>query len=374
MKREQVIKKTSSIIIVMLLWQTIMTGQISKQPPAAPVIKDFTDILYTLASDKMEGREAGTNGAIMASDYIAAIMQKNGVEPFGDFQWKGDQKVSQKLKRSWFQNFEAVGYKSYRDSVLLTLSSSGIEKTSHSSMTIDSGLYKTSAASETEILNLRNILGIIHGKDTTRCIIIGAHYDHLGIRDGQIYNGADDNASGAAGMLALEKKWAGYKGKLPCNIIFAAWTAEEKGEIGSEYFVERTSANPSRILACINMDMISRSAPEDSTGRQISIGTLPASENLRQIARESNKKLPRPFDLDLWDVTGHFGSDYAYFSANGIPVMTFFSGFNSDYHSPRDIASKIDLQKMSDILFLVNECIWKVLNTVTVPSTSHISQ
>jgi Zn-dependent M28 family amino/carboxypeptidase len=212
-----------------------------------------------------------------------------------------------------------------------------------------------------DTLPARNVIGIIHGKDTTKSIVIGAHYDHLGMRNGLTFNGADDNASGVAGLLSLAKKWATSGEKPPCNLIFCAWTAEEKGQLGSKYFVRHTGAKPGKVLICFNMDMISRSAPEDTTGRQISIGTLPVSENLRQMANEINKRFARPFEFELWDVTGHTGSDYRFFSEAGIPVMTFFSGYNSDYHTPGDTSDKIDIQKMNDILILVNECIRKVL-------------
>jgi di/tripeptidase len=97
----------------------------------------------------------------------------------------------------------------------------------------------------------------------------------------------------------------------------------------------------------------------------ISIGTLPESENLRQIVRNANQKLKLPFELDLWDVSGHYGSDYAYFAESKIPVMTFFSGFNEDYHTPKDTIEKVDLQKMSNILELVNECIWQVTQKIS---------
>jgi hypothetical protein len=208
-----------------------------------------------------------------------------------------------------------------------------------------------------ESLVVRNVLGMIRGKDTTKSIVVGAHYDHLGIRNGLIYRGADDNASGTSGMLALAGKWSEHDEKPACNIIFAAWTAEEKGLLGSSYFVQHTRANPEKILLSINMDMISRSAPEDTARRILSIGTMPGNERLRKLAGDINLRLLQPFQLDLWDVTGHTGSDYGSFIAVNVPVMTFFSGFHEDYHSPRDVASKADLQKMGNILKLVDGCI-----------------
>ena len=208
---------------------------------------------------------------------------------------------------------------------------------------------------KSESLVVRNVLGIIRGKDSTKSIVVGAHYDHLGIRNGQIYHGADDNASGSSGMLALAKVWMEHGEPPACNIIFAAWTAEEKGLLGSSYFVKATKANPEKTLIYINMDMISRNAPEDTAHSILSIGTRPGDENLRKIANESNLRLSHPFKLDLWDVTGHTGSDYASFTAVKVPVMTFFSGFHEDYHTPRDVAAKADTAKMAEILKIAND-------------------
>ena len=217
-----------------------------------------------------------------------------------------------------------------------------------------------------ELLEVRNVLGIIPGTDTTKNIIVGAHYDHLGTRNEWIYNGADDNASGVAGLLALSGYWAAGEAKPVCNIIFAAWTAEEKGLLGSSYYVSHTQATPDRTLLYINMDMIGRSAPDDTARRILSIGTMTVGDSLRSIAKRSNLRLQHPFELDLWDVAGHSGSDYASFMAVNIPIMTFFSGFHDDYHSPRDVASKIDARKMENILRIVNDCLWESLKNPPV--------
>ena len=241
-----------------------------------------------------------------------------------------------------------------------------IEKKSAQKLTSASTLLKSSKVNfsielQSETFPIRNILGMIPGKDTTKTIIIGAHYDHLGIKNDSIYNGADDNASGTSGMLALAKNWSESKTKPPYNMLFASWTAEEMGLLGSEYFVQNLDLKKQKILLVINMDMISRSAPEDKTHRILSIGTQKGSENLNEIVNSCNDKLAKPFALDLWETNGHSGSDYASFTAKGIPIMTFFSGFHDDYHSPRDVASKVDLDKIKDVLFIVNNTLLKFI-------------
>jgi hypothetical protein len=253
------------------------------------------------------------------------------------------------------------------DAIRLLLNGTGIDlagfekKTardpSPASMALQGKKLRLSVAVEREAVEVRNVLGIIQGSDTGRNIIVGSHYDHLGTRNGVIYDGADDNASGVSGMLALSRAWAGHPEKPSCNIIFAAWTAEEKGLLGSDYFARHSPLIPDRLSVVINMDMISRSAPEDSAGRVLSIGTLPMNEDLKNLGKTMNLRLEHPFSLDLWDVTGHTGSDYAPFAGLRIPVMTFFSGFHDDYHTPGDVASKTDPRKMEEILKIVNDCI-----------------
>ena len=208
-----------------------------------------------------------------------------------------------------------------------------------------------------ETLLARNVVGLIRGLDTTRYILVGAHYDHLGTRDGITYYGADDNASGTAGMLSLAAKWSRIPEKPACNLLFAAWTAEEKGILGSTFFCRTSPVVGKGLSLVINMDMLSRNDLTDTAGCQISIGTLPVSEDLRKLARASNDLLNNPFQLDFWDVTGHSGSDYGAFADRKIPVMTFFSGFHADYHSPRDVAEKTDPLKMERILSIVSHCL-----------------
>jgi Zn-dependent M28 family amino/carboxypeptidase len=314
-------------------------------PP--PVPGDFAGILSFLSSDQMEGREAGTHGNFMAADYIASMMQFCGLEPYGDPDTINTGMLTDNVNQAtvsgkFFQDFEMKLY--------------WAEKV---------GSYMLILGKPGSVL-ISNVIGIIRGKDSTKSVIVGAHFDHLGIRNGQIYNGSDDNASGVAGMLSLAKNWRDCGEKPPCNIIFAAWNGEEKGCLGSHYYVKHTGANPDIILTYINMDMISRSAPEDTTGRQLSIGTRPADEALRQTAMTFNLRLSHPFELDLWDVTGHSGSDYSSFIANNIPVMTFFSGYQADYHTPADDAAKADLQKMQDILKIVNDCLGEILSRFPV--------
>ncbi|MDN3672573.1 M20/M25/M40 family metallo-hydrolase [Flavobacterium branchiarum] len=249
------------------------------------------------------------------------------------------------------------------------ISIESVEKDAAKKLKTASILLKNTKVNFTIALNsktfpVRNVLGMIRGKDSTKTIIVGAHYDHLGIKNDTIYNGADDNASGVSGMLALAKNWSESKIKPPCNILFASWTAEEMGLLGSQYFIDNFDLKKQKILLAVNMDMISRSAPEDKTHRVLSIGTQKETGYLKEIVNYSNSKLSKPFTLDLWETNGHTGSDYASFSEKGIPIMTYFSGFHEDYHSMRDVASKVDLEKIKDVLFIVNTSLLRFIATI----------
>jgi hypothetical protein len=354
-------KKLFSIYVTIYLFCLPISGQNSQFRAIHDSVWLRKTVAY-LSSSRLEGREVGTRGASLASGYVAKMMKRAGLEPYGDR--SSSKRKADIHRRNWFQSFRIIRCPLTTNDTLPAADST--ERYAH---IYEDGDYYLSGDTIIDIqkvkvdtLAARNVLGIIRGTDTTRTIVIGAHYDHLGIHKGIIFEGADDNASGVSGMLALAKTWSERKEKPPINILFAAWTAEEKGELGSRYYVLKSGVNLMKIVTCINMDMISRSAPEDSTHRQLSIGTKPSGENLRKMATEINQSQKVKFDLDLWDVTGHSGSDYKYFSEKNIPVMTFFSGFNADYHTPGDIASRIDLIKMKNILNLVNECIKRILS------------
>lgn len=211
-----------------------------------------------------------------------------------------------------------------------------------------------------EPVTARNVIGVMEGKDTTRTLIIGAHYDHLGKEGDLIYCGADDNASGVAGVLSLAKMWQQSNEKPPVNLMFASWAGEETGKLGSSYFTEH-GVYTAKPFLYINMDMISRSDPVDTLAEILSIGYRAKDVHLKELCSGINDRFPRPFRLDLWELDGYSGSDYAPFVSKGIPVLSFFSGFHPDYHTPQDTFERIDTGKMQRILHLVNDIIKGVL-------------
>jgi Zn-dependent M28 family amino/carboxypeptidase len=214
---------------------------------------------------------------------------------------------------------------------------------------------------QNDSLVIRNVLGMIKGVDTTKCIVVSAHYDHLGVRNDSIFAGADDNASGVSGMLALANRWNKREQRPPCNLIFAAWSAEEKGMLGSKYFVQNFPTGKESFLLNMNFDMISRSDPQDATCNILEIGILKGRDDYKELALSHNRSSGSNFDLGFWETDGNGGSDYISFSAHGIPVMAFFAGLNGDYHSPADTRDKIDWEKMIRVLKLANSCLESLL-------------
>jgi aminopeptidase YwaD len=180
-------------------------------------------------------------------------------------------------------------------------------------------------------------------------VLIGAHYDHLGWgignsrHDGlpEIHYGADDNASGVTGMLVLAQ-WlqeSNLKGK---NYLFAAFSAEEKGLIGSRVLAEHESISNKHIFAMINFDMIGRVNIDKPEIQILASGSSPAWEGLLSLVKEDVKSTPVKSGLN--------GSDHHHFYKDSIPVLFFFNGIHDDYHKPTDVIEKINYNGLRDVV------------------------
>jgi hypothetical protein len=203
-----------------------------------------------------------------------------------------------------------------------------------------------------EVIRARNVLGYIEGINPKEAIVIGSHYDHVGKYNGFTFNGADDNASGTAGMMALARAFIERGDKPSRTIIFAAWTGEEQGLWGSSYFVKNIP-DSLKIVLNINLDMISRNSIKDNTGHYLSMDYTKGYEQFEQIFRNVNKN--NNFSLNIEyksekQPTG--GSDYTPFAAEGIPVIALFTGLHKDYHMPNDEIEFVNIDKMVEIIKL----------------------
>ncbi len=203
-----------------------------------------------------------------------------------------------------------------------------------------------------------NIIGYVDNKATST-IIVGAHYDHLGFGDeGSLYrgekaihNGADDNASGTAALIELAKfvRAHGLKNK---NYLFLAFSGEEKGLLGSNYFVKHPTIDIKQVSCMINMDMLGRLKTDDKALIINGTGTSPQW-------KEWLDSIPTG-DMRLKTTESGVGpSDHTSFYLQNIPVLHFFSGTHSDYHKPTDDESKINYDGEMQIIELIETLLRK---------------
>jgi aminopeptidase YwaD len=249
-----------------------------------------------------------------------------------------------------------------------------------------------------------NVVGIINGSDPVlknETIVIGAHYDHLArvgegslaTREGEIHHGADDNASGTAGLLELARIFSSYEHRPRRTIVFIAFSGEEEGLLGSNYYVNHPLRHLENTVAMINMDMIGRMKNNklivggvgtaegwrkliDSSAKFWGIGvtptpdsyggvlpgTLTANPTRSATAMTSNQGTTATLDsirsLDLTlNEDGYGPSDHSSFYAKKVPVLFLWTGTHEDYHKPSDTADKINYQDEAHILSFVERII-----------------
>ena len=200
-----------------------------------------------------------------------------------------------------------------------------------------------------------NVVGVIEGSDPVlknEAIVIGAHYDHLGRggegslapRSGEIHHGADDNASGTAGMLELARLLTSQRPRPKRTIVFAGFGGEEEGLLGSNYYVSHPVMPLANTVAMINMDMIGR-----MKDRKLVIGGVGTAKEWRDIMAADTDK---SFQLTL-NEDGFGPSDHSSFYAKQIPVLFFWTGTHNDYHKPSDTFDKINYDDEARILEMV---------------------
>ena len=265
-----------------------------------------------LASDSLQGRGTGTEGEKMAAAYITSELKKLKLRPMGE-------------NGSYLQQFPFRG-----------------------------GAHGEGAAG-----TAYNVVAYLDNK-APNTIIIGAHYDHLGlgIQGGsldanpkdKIHNGADDNASGTAGALELARYFATNKKREKHNFLFILFSGEEMGLLGSKYFTEHPTLDLAKVNFMINMDMIGRLNPETKTVVVNGSGTSPVWEPLLKSLATEQLKIKT-------DSSGIGPSDHTSFYLKDIPVLHFFTGSHADYHKPSDDWDKINYEGTVTVLNLIRQVI-----------------
>ncbi|MBK9383944.1 MAG: M28 family peptidase [Planctomycetes bacterium] len=197
---------------------------------------------------------------------------------------------------------------------------------------------------ERATLSVPNVVGVRRGSDPQRAneyVLIGAHFDHVGRRsDGEIFRGADDNASGTSALLAIARAFAEAPTKR--SIVFVAFSGEEKGLIGSDAFAATPPFPLARCVAMLNLDMVGRGEKGN-----LQVGGTWDAPDLKKVLLEAYRKKKSGLVLDLeggkdiWQ-----RSDQYSFHRRGVPALFFFAGFHDDYHQPSDRVEKIDIDKL----------------------------
>ena len=216
-----------------------------------------------------------------------------------------------------------------------------------------------------------NLAAVLEGRDhrlRDEYVVISAHLDHVGVRPGRadsIFNGADDNASGVAGLLELAEAFSRKEARPNRSLLFLVPSGEEKGLWGSEYYVKRPTVPLTDVVADLNMDLVGRNWADSVivTGQDMSsLGVT-----LRRVSAAHPELHMAPLS-DRWPEERIFyRSDHYNFALKGIPVLFFTSGTHSDYHQPTDTADRIDTEKASRLVRLVFQVSAAVANAAERP-------
>ena len=327
-------RKTGLLITSFVLCTTLWAQ--SPQQKGLDVINKENAEAYIgfLASDDLEGREAGFHGGRIAGEYIVSNLKTMGISPLLETYYQPfDAYNKERQKRGRFQV--------HPDSIAI----------------LKQGVHQK--------LSMRNILGKIEGKNPNEYVIIGAHYDHLGVdpmlEGDQIYNGADDNASGVSAVLQIAKAFLATGEKPERTVIFAFWDGEEKGLLGSKYFVQNFPGIK-KVKGYLNFDMIGRNNNEAKPTHVVYFYTEAHpvfGDWLKNDIKKYNLNITpdyRPWDKPVG------GSDNASFALLDIPVIWYHTDGHPDYHMPSDHADKINWNKVVDITKASFLNMWNLAN------------
>jgi Zn-dependent M28 family amino/carboxypeptidase len=357
------------ISLYSILTVAVATAVLAQQPAQFSTDRLRTHITY-LASDALEGRRTGTPGAERAAQYIAKEFKRLGLRPGAQTASSGN---GDKAKSGYPQVFP---YVPRRENV------HGVAP------------VQPTAQAENSTLTGANVIGILEGSDSTlknEALIIGAHYDHLGLggagslaqREGGIHHGADDNASGVAGIIELARVLTSQQPKPRRTIVFIAFSGEEEGLLGSNYYANHPVVPIANTIAMINLDMVGR-----LKNKNLIIGGVGTAQEWRTMIDTANfwqgmtvsatgsanhgngmpvvvaangrpvvtSDTSKTFILTL-NEDGFGPSDHSSFYAKQIPVLFFWTGTHEDYHKPSDIADKINYDGEVTILEMVRRIV-----------------
>ncbi|MDP4535977.1 M28 family peptidase [Alkalimonas collagenimarina] len=286
--------------------EAITPQQLAETIPNRLDAQRMMDDLSWMAHPDREGRESGQAGALATRHWLIEQYQSIGLQPAG--------------QQGYLQEYEVKEHIQF------------------------SGLFRQRQRQIEAITNAANVLGRLPGQQPDLpYLVVTAHYDHLGIRNGDIFHGADDNASGVATMLELARYFQHNPTQHP--LLFIALDSEEKGLQGAVALFQHQMLTAEQLAFNINVDMLSR-----DTGRKLfAVGTYQhpwLHPLLDQVQAQSSVRLIRAHDRPWWRAgrTENWtqSSDHGVFHRHGVPFVYFGVADHADYHSPRDTAERVD--------------------------------
>jgi hypothetical protein len=274
---------------------------------------DLKRHIETLADDTFEGREAGSRGGRAAGVYIGKELQKLYLPGAGEDQ-------------GYYQSFDGLS---------------------------------------------RNVLAWIEGSDPLlkrEVLIVSAHYDHVGYGNqqnsygpvGRIHNGADDNASGIAGLLEIIEALVQLRPAPQRSILFAFWDGEEKGLLGSQYWIDHPTVALDRVACVLNMDMIGR-----LRGERVEVYGTRTASGMRQLFSRANAGEGLLLDF-TWEMKAN--SDHHTFFARGVPAFMLHTYLHEDYHRPSDDADTIDFDGVQRVARVVFHAVRELADAPRLPA------
>ncbi len=224
----------------------------------------------------------------------------------------------------------------------------------------------------------QNVLGLLRGSDPARrdqVVLVGAHYDHLGWGgEGSgsldpdrhaIHHGADDNASGVAGMLEIARRLAGAPP--PRTVLFAGFAGEEEGLLGSTHLAQHLPFRRDDLVAMVNLDMIGRAKP----GPALTLGGTGTADEWPSLIESLNAN----HHLKITTDKGGFGaSDHSSFYAVDVPVLFFFTGAHADYHRPSDTADKLHYGRMAEVVGFATDAVRRIATSPSRPTFHRVAE
>ena len=280
-------KKTHILLLSITVLSVLFSGKAGAQSRK----ERLQDHVYYLAADSLRGRKAGTPDATKAAEYIIREYESAGLKPL--------------FREGWYDRFT--------------------RSNDHDS-------------------DFKNVVGLIEGSDPalrSECIVIGAHYDHLGVRQEKIYNGADDNASGSAAVIEIARALAGARPRR--SIIIAAFDAEEIGLVGSKHLAERLDTLGFHIKLMMSVDMVGWL----KAGKALKLEGVATIKDGKKIMKAQAGSLT--LNLKRFERSIFTATDTERFAELGIPTLAVTTGLKSPYHKPEDDADLIDYDGLDQV-------------------------